>query len=140
MNIQPIQCPSCDGNLKVENINQSIIYCMYCGASVHLETNHNKGYDMELGRLDARGELADRLLEKIEKIKPELIHNHELKSKTETIPGRIAELKQTLSYERTADLKDYVIKPFGKGMIVLFSVLWLSSLHTVYFRSSCINV
>lgn len=72
MNIRSIQCPSCGANLKLENVNQSIIFCQFCGASIQLETNHNKGYDMELGRLDARGELADKLLEKIEKIKPEL--------------------------------------------------------------------
>ena len=33
---------------------------------------------MELGRLDARAELADKLLEKIEKIKPELIPEDEV--------------------------------------------------------------
>lgn len=51
MNIRSIQCPSCGSNLNVESANQSLIYCMFCGASVSLETNHNKGYDMELGRL-----------------------------------------------------------------------------------------
>ena len=30
---------------------------------------------MEMGRPDARAELADKLLEKIEKIKPELLRN-----------------------------------------------------------------
>lgn len=75
MNIQTIQCPSCDGNLEVKNVNQSLVYCMFCGASISFETNHNKGYDMELGRLDARGEMADEILEKLEKIKDELIRN-----------------------------------------------------------------
>ena len=46
--------------------------------SIQLETNHNKGYDMELGCLDARAELADKLLEKIEKIKPELTGNFQI--------------------------------------------------------------
>lgn len=52
MNIRSIQCPSCGSNLNVESVNQALIYCMYCGASVQLETNHNKGYDMELGHLE----------------------------------------------------------------------------------------
>ena len=51
MNIRSIQCPSCGSNLNVESVNQSLTYCMFFGASVSLETNHNKGYDMELGRL-----------------------------------------------------------------------------------------
>ena len=72
MNIRSIQCPSCGSNLNVESVNQSLIYCMYCGASVQLETNHNKGYDMELGRIEARAEKADEILAKIEKIKMKL--------------------------------------------------------------------
>lgn len=75
MNIKTIQCPACGGNLNIENINQSLFYCQYCGAAVQLETNRNKGYDLEHGRLDARGEMADTILKGIEKIKPELIHN-----------------------------------------------------------------
>ena len=74
MNIRSIQCPSCGSNLNVESVNQSLIYCMYCGASVSVETNHNKGYDMELGRLNARAARADEILTKIEKIKSVLTH------------------------------------------------------------------
>lgn len=87
MNIRSIQCPSCGSNLNVESVNQSLIYCMYCGASVQVETNHNKGYDMELGRMEARGEQADQILAKIEKIKPELIRNFQLESRTRNLPA-----------------------------------------------------
>ncbi len=59
---------------------------MYCGAFVQVETNHNKGYDMELGRMEARGEQADQILAKIEKIKPELIRNYQLESRTRNLP------------------------------------------------------
>ena len=34
MNIRSIQCPSCGANLKLENVNQSIIFCQFCGASI----------------------------------------------------------------------------------------------------------
>ena len=92
MNIRSIQCPSCGSNLNVESFNQSLIYCMYCGASVQVETNHNKGYDMELGRMEARGEQADQILAKIEKIKPELIRNFQLESKTRNLPATALKL------------------------------------------------
>ncbi|MBO4781917.1 MAG: hypothetical protein J5522_05930 [Lachnospiraceae bacterium] len=106
MNIRSIQCPSCGANLKLENVNQSIIFCQFCGASIQLETNHNKGYDMELGRLDARAELADKLLEKIEKIKPELIRNGKAERDTKYYPQAISSEKATLSVERTSGWKE----------------------------------
>jgi len=120
MNIRSIQCPSCGANLKLENVNQSIIFCQFCGASIQLETNHNKGYDMELGRLDARAELADKLLEKIEKIKPELIRNGKAERDTKYYPQAISSEKATLSVERTSGWKEAVINPLLKGLGVLF--------------------
>ncbi|MBR4776044.1 MAG: hypothetical protein IK007_00365 [Lachnospiraceae bacterium] len=119
MNIRSIQCPSCGANLKLENVNQSIIFCQFCGASIQLETNHNKGYDMELGRLDARGELADKLLQKIEKIKPELIRNGKAERDTKYYPQAISSEKATLSVERTSGWKEAVINPLLKGLVVL---------------------
>ena len=94
MNIRSIQCPSCGSNLNVESVNQSLIYCMFCGAPVSLETNHNKGYDMELGRLEARAEKADELLSKIEKIKPELIRNSKAEYNTKYYPSLMVEEKK----------------------------------------------
>ncbi len=120
MNIRSIQCPSCGSNLNVESVDQSLIYCMYCGASVQLETNRNKGYDMELGRLDARAEQADKILEEIMKIRTELINNSKLQYKTKSLPGEIAELKHKLSYEKVSGWKEYVLKPFGIGLGILF--------------------
>ena len=120
MNIRTIQCPSCGANLKVEDLNQSLFYCNYCGAAIQLETNHNKGYDMELGRLDARGELADKLIEKIEKIKDELIRNGNAAYSLEYYPQEISGLKGELSYLRTSGWVDALLKPFGAGIGVLF--------------------
>lgn len=132
MNIRTVQCPSCGGNLNVESVNQSLIYCMYCGASVQLETNHNKGYDMEMGRLDARAEIADELLAKIEKIKPELIRNSLAESRTKEYPSRIYRLKQDLNYTLTGEWKKYLLKPLGIGLVILFGgaivVVFASSL------------
>lgn len=42
---------------------------------------------MELGRMEARGEQADQILAKIEKIKPELIRNFQLESRTRNLPA-----------------------------------------------------
>ena len=120
MNIRTIQCPSCGANLKVEDLNQSLFYCNYCGAAIQLETNHNKGYDMEMGRLDARGELADKIVEKLEKIKDALIRNGEADYYVKYYPQKIMELKAELSVERTSGWGEYVLKPFGKGFLVLF--------------------
>lgn len=108
MNIKSIQCPNCGGTLNIENINQSLFYCQYCGAAVQLETNRNKGYDMEHGRLDARGELADAVLGKIEKIRSELIRNGKAEHDVKYYPSRIAELKTDLSVSFGSGLKDYV--------------------------------
>ena len=121
MNIRTIQCPSCGANLKVEDLNQSLFYCNYCGAAIQLETNHNKGYDMEMGRLDARGELADKIVEKIEKIKDKLIANGNADYYIKYYPHKIAELKDELHLERTSGWGEYVIKPFGIGFAVLFA-------------------
>ena len=120
MNIRTIQCPSCGANLKVEDLNQSLFYCNYCGAAIQLETNHNKGYDMELGRLDARGELADKLIEKIEKIKDVLVSNGNAAHDLEYYPHEIAGLKGELSYLRTSGWVDALLKPFGVGIGILF--------------------
>lgn len=120
MNIQSIQCPCCGGNLNVENVNQSLIYCMFCGTAVQVETNHNKGYDMELGRLDARAELADETLAKIEKIKPELIRNFDSWARARDLPSTIYEIKADLHDMRFAGFKPYVFKPFGIGLGILF--------------------
>lgn len=120
MNIKSIQCPSCGGNLNVENINQSLFYCQYCGAAVQLETNRNKGYDLEHGRLDARGEMADTILNKIEKIKPELIRNGKADHDIKYYPHVIFEEKTNLSASRTYGVRERVIKAFGRGLIVLF--------------------
>ena len=120
MNIKSIQCPNCGGTLNIENINQSLFYCQYCGAAVQLETNRNKGYDMEHGRLDARGEMADAVLEKIEKIRAELIRNGRAEHDVKYYPGRISELKADLSVSFGYELKDYILKPFLKGLGLLF--------------------
>ena len=94
---------------------------MYCGASVQLETNHNKGYDMEMGRLDARAEIADDLLAKFEKIKPELIRNSLAESRTKEYPNKIYRLKQDLNYTMTGEWKKYLFKPLGIGLVILFA-------------------
>ena len=120
MEIKTIRCPSCGGNLNVENINQSLFYCQYCGSAVHLETNRNKGYDMEHGRLDARAEMADSVLEEIEKIKPELIRNAKAKRDMNTYPSEISDLKAERSLSLSMGLSDYVFKGFLKGLGVLF--------------------
>ena len=131
MNIQTIQCPSCGGNLEVKNVNQSLVYCMFCGASISLETNHNKGYDMELGRLDARGEMADEVLAKIEKIKPELIRNGDAARRRDEYTIKVSDLKGMLFAERTSGWGTYVIKPFLKGLLFLF----IGALIVVFLNS-----
>ena len=120
MEIKTIRCPSCGGNLNVENINQSLFYCQYCGSAVHLETNRNKGYDMEHGRLDARAEMADSVLEEIEKIKPQLIRNAKAKRDMNTYPAEISDLKAERSLSLSMGLSDYVFRGFLKGLGVLF--------------------
>ena len=130
MNIKSIQCPSCGGNLNVENINQSLFYCQYCGAAVQLETNRNKGYDMEHGRLDARAEMADTILERIEKIKPELIRNANADHDIKNLPGVIAGYKAELSENRIYGTKDMLITGFLKGLGVLFiGAFFVVALH-----------
>ena len=120
MEIKTIRCPSCGGNLNVENINQSLFYCQYCGSAVHLETNRNKGYDMEHGRLDARAELADSVLEEIEKIKPQLIRNAKAKRDMNTYPSEISDLKAERSLTLSMGIVDDVVKGFFKGLGILF--------------------
>ena len=120
MEIKTIRCPSCGGNLNVENINQSLFYCQYCGSAVHLETNRNKGYDMEHGRLDARAEMADSVLEEIERIKPELLKNGNAKRDMNYYPSAISDLKIEKSVSLSMGLSDYVFKGFLKGLGVLF--------------------
>ncbi|MBR6478403.1 MAG: zinc ribbon domain-containing protein [Lachnospiraceae bacterium] len=120
MNIKAITCPNCGASLNVENINQSLFYCQYCGAAVQLETNRNKGYDMEHGRLDARAELADSILERIDKIKDALIRNGRADYDIKYYPHIIAEQKAELSFEFWDGLKHYVLKGFLKGLGVLF--------------------
>lgn len=120
MLIKSIQCPSCGGNLNVENIHQSLFYCQYCGAAVQLETNRNKGYDLEHGRLDARAEMADTILQRIEKIKPELIRNGNADYDIKNLPRVIGEYKADLSENRIYGTKDMVIRGFFKGLGVLF--------------------
>ncbi|MBR4733900.1 MAG: hypothetical protein IK081_14150 [Lachnospiraceae bacterium] len=132
MEIKTIRCPSCGGNLNVENINQSLFYCQYCGSAVHLETNRNKGYDMEHGRLDARAEMADSVLEEIEKIKPELIRNGKAKRDMNTYPSEISDLKIEKSVSLSMGLKDDVFKGFLKGLGVLFlGAFFVVALHSV---------
>jgi hypothetical protein len=105
---------------------------MFCGTAVQVETNHNKGYDMELGRLDARAELADETLAKIEKIKPELIRNFDSWARARELPSTIYEIKADLHDMRFAGFKPYVFKPLGIGLGVLFGgaivVICISSL------------
>lgn len=132
MEIKTIRCPSCGGNLNVENINQSLFYCQYCGSAVHLETNRNKGYDMEHGRLDARAEMADSVLEEIEKIKPELIRNAKAKRDMNTYPSEISDLKAERSLSLSMGLSDYVFKGFLKGLGVLFiGAFFVVALHSL---------
>ena len=132
MEIKTIRCPSCGGNLNVENINQSLFYCQYCGSAVHLETNRNKGYDMEHGRLDARAEMADSVLEEIERIKPELIRNAKAKRDMNTYPSEISDLKAERSLSLSMGLSDYVFKGFLKGLGVLFiGAFFVVALHSL---------
>ncbi|MBP5607986.1 MAG: hypothetical protein J6X66_06930 [Lachnospiraceae bacterium] len=132
MNIRTIQCPSCGANLQFEDRNQSLFYCNYCGAAIQIETNHNKGYDMEMGRLDARGELADSVIEKIESIKDKLIINGNAKYSMESYPMQIAELRDNLHYERTSGWGDAIFKPFLKGLgLLLLASIFIVSLYSI---------
>ncbi len=128
MNIRTIQCPSCGANIQFEDRNQSLFYCNYCGAAIQIETNHNKGYDMEMGRLDARGELADTVIKKIESIKDKLILNGNARYSVESYPMQIAELKDDLHYERFSGWGEAIFKPLlkGIGLLLLASIAILS--------------
>ena len=119
MEIKTIQCPSCGGNLKVDNPNLSLIYCQFCGCQISLETNRNKAYDTEQGRLDARGDRADEFLAKIEKIKDKLILNYNAAQEMEDIPGYIGGLEAEL-LETKSDNKKYIVKPLLIGLGVSF--------------------
>ena len=120
MEIKTIRCPSCGGNLNIENVNQSLFYCQYCGSAIQLETNRNKGYDMEHGRLDARAEMADTVLQEIEKIKPQLLKNGTAKRNMNYYPSEISDLKAERSLTLSMGIVDDVVKGFFKGLGILF--------------------
>ena len=120
MKIRSITCPSCGGTLNIENVNQSLLYCQYCGTAIQLETNRNKGYDMEHGRMDARAEMADKILGSIESIKDVLIRNSNADKEMKYYPHAIAECRDDLRASILSDIKDSIFKKFLKGLVVLF--------------------
>jgi len=58
-------------------------------------------------------------LEKIEKIKQELIRNGKAERETKYLPQAISSQKASLSVERTSGWKEAVVSPFLKGLLVL---------------------
>lgn len=64
--------------------------------------------------------MADKLLAKIEKIKPVLIRNSIAQSQKRNYPNEIYRLEGELSDMRFGGLKPYVLKPFLIGLGVLF--------------------
>jgi len=72
--------------------------------------------------IDARGEMADEILEKLEKIKDDLIRNGNAERRKMEYATEISDLKGMLSVERTSGWVAYAIKSFLKGLLVLLTI------------------
>ena len=73
MNITNVKCPNCGASLSVDGNSRSIIYCQYCGASVHLETAHSTGYDLEMGRREAIADAADNYVNILQELRDPML-------------------------------------------------------------------
>ncbi|MCR5459678.1 MAG: hypothetical protein K6F51_07255 [Acetatifactor sp.] len=76
---------------------------------------------MEHGRLDARAEMADTVLQEIERIKPQLLKNAQAENDVKYYPSEINDLKTERGFVISEGLMEGVFRGFLKGLGVCLS-------------------
>ena len=94
MEIQRLQCPSCGGDITVEDASKELIYCQFCGGTIHLRSERNIAKNMELGRMDAINEQVDALMSVLTPYKDTLLENARVKARLEELPALLKEHKK----------------------------------------------
>ena len=119
MNIANVKCPNCAANLSVEGNSKSMIHCQFCGASVYLETAHNTGYDLEMGRREAIADTADNYVQVLQDLRKPLL---ELPKDRENVKACEATIKacenSIVKYNKQST--PYIIPSIVTGCVALF--------------------
>lgn len=120
MNITKVQCPSCGANLEVKDASQSMIYCQSCGSPIYLETAHSTGYDMEMGRLNARGATADKLAETLSEMKEPVLNLPLALNQEQVLIGKIHNGENAVkSYENSKGYFPYIFPSIAAILLLI---------------------
>lgn len=140
MNIINVKCPNCGASLRVEGNSRSMIYCQFCGTSVYLETAHNTGYDLEMGRREAIADTADNFVNILQDIKGPVL---ELPGDYQSFRACEATLKSyknsIIKYSSTTT--PYIVPSIISGCIVFFLFITFSSfLWFMFWAILCLGI
>ncbi len=119
MNITNVSCPNCAASLTVQGNSKSMIYCQFCGASVYLETAHNTGYDLEMGRREAIANTADSYVSMLQEIRGPLLELPQDYRKVKACEASIKNCENNI-YKYNKPSTPYVIPSIVAGSVVLF--------------------
>ncbi|MBP3461325.1 MAG: hypothetical protein J6K21_02835 [Bacilli bacterium] len=66
MELKELKCKNCGSTLEVEK-NTEIVTCNFCNTTFSVETNENKAYQEEKGRLRAQDEKRKEMIDELDK-------------------------------------------------------------------------
>ena len=134
MKMISLTCPECGAELETTS-DRSLLFCEYCGRKIlieHNESEHQKGYDYERGRMKAQAEgyIDQDLLDSVESLIEPVEEIEKLEVKKKTITSSSNELK-TQYLKWTSDrAKPYAL--IGSVLAFFVFVGLLSGLNMVF--------